>query len=88
MESLVNTHEWRAVVKRLLKSEMEAHGVKYRGLSEGLKERFGIIQTEENLRQKIAKGTLGTQLFLQLILVIGVDSIKASQIKMIYDNVK
>lgn len=88
MENLVNTPEWRAVVKRLLKSEMEAHGVKYRGLSEGLKERFGIIQTEENLRQKIAKGTLGTQLFLQLILVIGVDSIKASQIKMIYDNVK
>jgi len=88
MVNLVNTPEWRVVVKRLLKSEMEAHGVKYRDLSEGLKERFGIVQTEENLRQKIAKGTLGTQLFLQLILVIGVDSINASQIKMIYDNVK
>ena len=88
MVNLVNTPEWRVVVKRLLKSEMEAHGVKYRDLSEGLKERFGIVQTEENLRQKIAKGTLGTQLFLQLILVIGVDSIKASQIKMIYNNVK
>ncbi len=87
MVNLINTPEWRAVVKRLLKSEMEVHGIKYRDLSLGLKERFGLIQTEENLRQKITKGTLGTQLFLQLLLVIGVDSIKTSQIQTIYDNV-
>ncbi len=88
MENLINTPEWRAVVRRLLKSEMEAHGVKYRDLSSGLKERFGVIQTVENLRQKVTKGTLGTQLFLQLLLVIGVESISASQIQAIYDNVK
>ncbi len=88
MVNLINTPEWRAVVKRLLKSEMEVHGIKYRDLSSGLKERFGVIQTEENLRQKISKGTLGTQLFLQLLLVIGVDSIKTSQIQAIYDKVK
>ena len=88
MSNMINTPEWRAVVKRLLKSEMEVHGLRYRDLSVGLEERFGTIQTEENLRQKITKGTLGTQLFLQLLLVIGVESITAAQIQTLYNNAK
>lgn len=88
MDSLINTPAWRSVVRRLLKSEMQAHDLKYADLSQRLAERFGTVQTDANLRQKISKGTLGTQLFLQLLVVMEVDRIDLERVMTMYAKVR
>ncbi len=88
MANLINTPEWQHVVKRLLKSEMEAHGLRYRDLCVRLAEQFGTIQTEANLRQKVGKGTLGAQLFLQLLLVMNTQSIESARVRAIYNEIR
>ena len=87
MNSLINTPEWQKVVKRLLKAEMQTHGLRYRDLCERLQQQFGTIQSEANLRQKIGKGTLGVQLFLQLLLVMNTESIEISRVRAIYKEI-
>ncbi len=62
---------WRGLVNRLIRSEMTKRGVKYDDLSRRLAE-LGIHQSADNLRNKINKGILGADLFVQILLVLNV----------------
>ena len=87
MESLVNTLEGRTVVKRLIKAEMQEHGLRYVDLSNRLADEFGIRQSEANLRQKVSKGTLGAQLFLQLLCVMHSRTLEVTRVKALFEEV-
>ncbi|MCW8091320.1 DUF6471 domain-containing protein [Alteromonas sp. ASW11-130] len=60
---------WRELVQRVIKTEMSFRGVKYQALSQRLEEN-GIIQTADNLRNKVNKGIMGADLFLQILVVL------------------
>jgi hypothetical protein len=65
------TSPWRELASRIIKSEMAKRGLKYNDLSE----RLGQLETHQsadNLRNKINKGILGADLFLQIMLVLNV----------------
>lgn len=66
--------DWRELVSRLIKSEMSKRKLKYDQLSQGLAE-IGTEQTAANLRNKINRGILGADLFIQILLVMEVSSI-------------
>lgn len=61
--------EWREVVSRFIKSEMSKRKMKYEDLSQ-LLEKTGTTQTSANLRNKINRGILGTELFLQILIAL------------------
>ncbi|MGD8591728.1 MAG: DUF6471 domain-containing protein [Gammaproteobacteria bacterium] len=86
--SLVNTPEWSAVVKRLIRAEMALHDVTYEELSKRLKNQFGTIQTANNLKTKINKGVLGAQLFLQILSVLGTESLEVCQARRLVEEIK
>ncbi|MBU6951156.1 hypothetical protein KP814_07255 [Hahella sp. HN01] len=70
-ETKPSMNSWRELASRIIKFEMAKRGVKYSDLSDRLA-RIGTQQSADNLRNKINKGILGADLFLQIILVLNV----------------
>ncbi|OFC70620.1 DUF6471 domain-containing protein [Alteromonas confluentis] len=62
-------NNWRQAVARLVKSEMSMRGFKYQTLSDRLAE-IGVEQSADNLRNKVNKGIMGADLFLQIMMVL------------------
>lgn len=77
---------WRQTVQRIVKSEMSVRGVKYQGLSERLEE-IGIAQSADNLRNKVNKGIMGADLFLQILSVLNARPLKAEHIQEILRDI-
>jgi len=86
--TLVNTPEWAIVIKGIIRAEMARYGVSYAELSNRLQNEFGITQTESNLKAKVNKGILGAQLFVQILIVLGADSLNLIDTKQHYQKVK
>ncbi|WP_455205586.1 DUF6471 domain-containing protein [Kaarinaea lacus] len=84
--SYVNTPEWAAVIKGLLRSEMTLRSITYAELSTRLEQQFGTHQTESNLKAKINKGVLGAQLFVQILAVVGAEKLDLAQVLKLHDE--
>jgi hypothetical protein len=85
MQNIRSSIEWRELVSRIIKSEMTKRKLKYSDLSDLLKTQ-GTIQTSANLRNKINRGILGADLFLQLLLVMQVKQLDRKNILDILDS--
>jgi Domain of unknown function (DUF6471) len=83
---LSNT-QWRDLVSRLLKSEMSKRKLKYEDLSRALAEE-GVIQTADNLRNKINRGILGADLLVQLLVVLNVKNVERQTLVEIMEDLK
>ena len=84
--SFVNTPQWAAVLKGLLRAEMSLRSITYAELSKRLEQRFGVHQSENNLKTKINKGVLGAQLFLQILIVLGAERLDFAQVMKLHDE--
>lgn len=78
--------DWRDVVSRLLKSEMSKRKLKYEELSQ-LLEAQGTSQTAANLRNKINRGILGADLFVQILFVLNVQHLNKDVLSDIIKNI-
>lgn len=72
--------DWRKLVERLLKAELSKKGIKYQDLSDRLSA-VGVDQSADNLRNKINKGILGSDLLFQIIFVLNIKQIKYEDIE-------
>jgi len=66
---------WRKLVSRIIKTEMAKKNLKYEDLSRLLAAQ-GTLQSGANLRNKINRGIMGAELFLQLLLVMNVKQLE------------
>ena len=80
----LNSPEWSAAVRSLIRSEMQKKGVDYATLSLQLKA-IGTQQTADNLRQKVSRGILGAQLLLQILYVLKVRNVSWELIEELKD---
>ena len=78
---------WRESVSRIIKSEMSAKGVKYQDLSARLAT-FGVQQSADNLRNKINKGILGADLFVQILVSLDVSTLQINKVNEILEDIK
>jgi len=85
MQNTLPPSDWRELVSRLLKSEMTKRKLKYEDLSRLLADQ-GTQQTAANLRNKINRGILGADLFIQLVLVMNVKQLDRESILDILNN--
>jgi len=85
--SLINTPEWAAVIKRLVRAEMVLHDVTYEELSSRLQSHFGTVQTVSNLKAKINKGVLGAQLFVQILIVLETESLDIPRVRRMFEEI-
>lgn len=69
--------EWEAKVKGLLKAELKRQNVPYAQLVEKLAA-IGVVDTEPNIRNKIARGKFTAVFLIQCLESIGVSSLRLS----------
>jgi hypothetical protein len=69
MHETIDSSTWRELVSRLIKAEMARKKLRYEDLSQRLA-RHGTHQSADNLRNKINRGILGADLYLQLFLAL------------------
>lgn len=86
-KSPIPSGDWRELVSRLIKTEMSRKKLKYDDLSQLLEE-HGTKQTAANLRNKINRGILGADLFVQLIYVMNIRSIDKDTICEILEDLE
>ncbi|WP_373318491.1 DUF6471 domain-containing protein [Alteromonas salexigens] len=82
---LKSKNDWREVVQRVVKSEMSMRGVKYQGLSERLAA-IGVVQSADNLRNKINKGIMGADLLLQVLYVLNARPLNTETLQAVLDD--
>ncbi|MEP4891005.1 MAG: DUF6471 domain-containing protein [Aliiglaciecola sp.] len=78
---------WRQLVQRIIKAEMSKRGVKYQDLSERLNS-IGVVQSADNLRNKVNKGILGADLLLQIMYVLKMRRIEREDIIEIFADMQ
>ena len=74
---MADNAEWEAKVKALLKAELKRKGVTYAGLVEKLKA-IGVVDSEPNIRNKLARGKFTAVFLVQCLEAIGASSLRLS----------
>lgn len=69
--------QWEARVKGLLKAELKKRGVSYNQLVEKLAA-IGVVDTEPNIRNKLARGKFTAVFLVQCLEAIGATSLRLS----------
>ncbi len=87
MNQNIAPNPWRKLVNRYIKSEMTKKGIKYEELSLRLA-KTGTQQTAANLRNKINRGILGADLFVQIVFVLEINHLSRDQLSEILDEIE
>jgi hypothetical protein len=74
-----NNAEWEAKVKGLLKSELKRRNVTYGQLVEKLAD-IGVVDSEPNIRNKLARGKFTAVFLVQCLEAIGASSLRLSDL--------
>lgn len=74
---MADNSEWEAKVKALLKSELKRKNVTYAQLVDRLKD-IGVVDSEPNIRNKLARGKFTAVFLLQCLEAIGASSLRLS----------
>ena len=74
---MVQNTEWETKVKRLLKSELKRREVTYAQLVEKL-QAIGVVDSEPNIRNKLARGKFTAVFLIQCLEAIGASSLRLS----------
>ena len=74
---MANNADWEAKVKGLLKGELTRRGVTYAQLVDKLAE-IGVVDSEPNIRNKLARGKFTAVFFVQCLEAIGASSLRLS----------
>jgi hypothetical protein len=69
--------EWEAKVKGLLKAELKKRGVTYAALVGKLAD-IGVMDSEPNIRNKLARGKFTAVFLIQCLEAIGASSLRLS----------
>ena len=74
---MAETKEWEDRVKAILKSELKRKGVTYAQLVEKLAA-IGVVDSEPNVRNKLARGKFTAVFLVQCLEAIGSSSLRLS----------
>lgn len=74
---MADNAEWEARVKAMLKAELKRKSVTYAQLVERLAA-IGVVDSEPNIRNKLARGKFTAVFFLQCLEAIGTSSLRLS----------
>ena len=75
---MATNSDWEAKVKGLLKSELKRRGVTYQQLVEKLAA-VGVVDSEPNIRNKLARGKFTAVFLVQCLEAIGASSLRLSE---------
>lgn len=71
----INDPAWAQVVTNLMKGEKGKAGMQFSDISEALEAKYGLIQSRENLINKVNRGNFSAQLLIAMLRSMGVESL-------------
>lgn len=74
---MLEAKDWEVRAKGILKAELKRKGVTYAQLVERLA-KIGVVDSEPNIRNKLARGKFTAVFFLQCLEAIGTSSLHLS----------
>ena len=74
---MADNAEWETRVKGMLKAELKRRGVSYNQLVEKLAG-IGVVDSEPNIRNKLARGKFTAVFLIQCLEAIGASSVRLS----------
>ena len=77
---LFDSPHMREAIRRLIRARMAYKGFEYKDLVARLHE-LGVEQSESNLRSKVNSGSLGAQLFVYILLALGMQNLELAQVE-------
>ena len=77
----MNYQDWKNHVKGLLKSELAKRTINYTQLAEILKEKLEVVETPQNISNKIARGIFGAIFMIQILEAIGCEELKLEPLR-------
>jgi Domain of unknown function (DUF6471) len=77
VQSMADNTDWETRVKALLKAELKRRGVSYLQLVEKL-DGIGVVDSEPNIRNKLARGKFTAVFLIQCLEAIGATSLRLS----------
>jgi hypothetical protein len=77
MQEVMTDKAWEETVKGLLKGELKKRGVTYAQLVGKLAD-IGVIDSEPNIRNKLARGKFTAVFLIQCLQAIGASSLRLS----------
>ncbi len=87
MVKLFDSPEMREAIRRYIRGQMAYKGFEYKDLSARLGV-LGVVQTDSNLRSKVNNGSLGAQLFVYILMAMGVQHFDLEQMKQILSELR
>ena len=87
MAKLFDSPDMRETIRRLIRARMAYKGFEYKDLSRALSE-LGVEQQESNLRSKVNNGSLGTQLFIYILMALGQTALEMDQVREILTDLQ
>ena len=76
----------RETLRRTIRAQMAYKAFEYKDLSAALEE-LGVHQSESNLRSKVNNGALGAQLFVYILMALGVNNLDVTHLTQILNEV-
>ena len=77
VRQMADNKDWESKVKGLLKAELKRRNVTYAGLVDKLAE-IGVVDSEPNIRNKLARGKFTAVFLVQCLEAIGASSLRLS----------
>lgn len=74
----METTDWQAMVKGMLKAELKRRNMTYEQLAEKLAE-IGVHDTAQNLRTKMSRGGFSAVFFVQCLRAMGCQAVRLEQ---------
>jgi len=84
---LFDSPEMREAIRRYIRAQMAYKGMEYKDLSAKLGA-LGVAQTDSNLRSKVNNGSLGAQLFVYILMAMGVSRLDLEQMQQILGEIR
>lgn len=72
---MITDKDWQERLKGMVKAELAKRNINYVALARMLKASYGINETPQNLSNKIARGKFSAVFMIQILEVIGCDSL-------------
>lgn len=87
MPRLFDSPEMRETIRRYIRAQMAYKGFEYKDLGAKLGA-LGVVQTDSNLRSKVNNGSLGAQLFIYILMALGVERLELGQMQKMLGEIR
>lgn len=88
MKSYINDFAMGKALSAFVKAERDKAQLTNQDICVRIEEEFGLIQTPDNLKNKINRGNFGAQLLIMIMAVLDIKELDIDEVSRLYESAK